>query len=100
MTHLRPNIGMGEEGKTKKGGFKKESLREERLHLLSKFLINRNRGFKRSKKEEFNLTARASYRDRSWGVLTKTPRGRSSPTLVTFYPKGCVVVVLPYGECW
>ena len=29
----------------------------------------------------------------------QTPRGRSSPTLVTFYPKGCVVVVLPYGEC-
>ena len=25
----------------------------------------------------------------------QTPRGRSSPTLVTFYPKGCVVVVLP-----
>ena len=50
--------------------------------------------------EEFNLTARASHRDRSWGVLTKTPRGRSSPTLVTFYPKGGVKVVLPYGECW
>ena len=49
--------------------------------------------------EEFNLTARASHRDRSWGVLTKTPRSRSSPTLVTFYPKGCVVVMLPYGEC-
>ena len=32
--------------------------------------------------------------------MTKTPRGRSSPTLVTFYPKGCVVVVLPYEECW
>ena len=34
-----------------KGGFKKESLREERLHLLSKFLRNRNRGFKRSKRK-------------------------------------------------
>ena len=44
------NSGMGEEEKTKKGGFKKESLREERLHLLSKFLGNRNRGFKRSKR--------------------------------------------------
>ena len=31
--------------------------------------------------------------------MTKTPRGRFSPTLVTFYPKGFVVVVLPYGEC-
>ena len=26
--------------------------------------------------EEFILTVRASHRDRSWGVLTKTPRGR------------------------
>ena len=47
---------MGEEGgggvgrgrKNKKGGFKKESLREERL---SKFLKNWNRGFKRSKRK-------------------------------------------------
>ena len=31
--------------------------------------------------EEFILTERDSHRDRSWGVLTKTPRGRgSSPT--------------------
>ena len=44
------NSGMGEEEKMKKGGFKKESLREERLHLLSKFLGNRNRGFKRSRR--------------------------------------------------
>ena len=69
LTHLRPNIGMGEggggengktkggggggeNGKTKGGGgFKEESLREERLHLLSKFLRNRNRGFKRSKRK-------------------------------------------------
>ena len=54
LTHLRPNIGMGEEGrdgKTKRGGFKKESLREEILHLLSKFLRNRNCGFKRSKRK-------------------------------------------------
>ena len=48
--------------------------------------------------EEFNLAARVSHRDWSWRVLTKTPRGRSSPILVTFYPKGCVVAVLPYGE--
>ena len=92
--------GKGRGQKTKKKGFEKETGREERLHLLSKFLGNRNRGFKRSKRRKFNLTTRASHRDRSWGVLTKkTPRGRSSPTLVTFYPKGCVVVVLPYGEC-
>ena len=32
-------------------------------------------------------------------MLSTTPRGRSSPTLVTFYPKGCVVVMLPYEEC-
>ena len=66
LTHLRPNIGMGEEGgggggrKNKKGGFKKESLREERLHLLSKFLRNRNRGFKRSKRK--NSTSRHGLR--------------------------------------
>ena len=65
LTHLRPNIGMGEEGggagrKKQKGGFKKESLREERLHLLSKFLINRNRGFKRSKRK--NSTSRQGLR--------------------------------------
>ena len=53
LTHLRPNSGMGEgEGDRKqKGGFEKESGREERLHLLSKFLRNRNRGFKRSKRK-------------------------------------------------
>ena len=53
LTHLRPNSGMGrEEGDRKqRGGFKKESLREERLQLLSKFLRNRNRGFKRSKRK-------------------------------------------------
>ena len=45
------NNGMGEEEKTKKGGFKKGSLREERLHLLYKFLENQNRGFKRSKRK-------------------------------------------------
>ena len=55
--------------------------------------------FQAEQEEEFILSTRASHRDRSWGALTKTPRGRSSPTLVTFYPKGCVVVVLPYGEC-
>ena len=44
---------MGEEEgeENKKGGFKKESLREERLDLLSKFLGNRNRGFKRSERK-------------------------------------------------
>ena len=32
------------------------------------------------------------------GEFRQTPRGRSSPTLVIFYPKGCVVVILPLGE--
>ena len=53
LTHLRQNIGMGEEGgdgKTKRGDLER-SLRGERLHLLSKFLGNRNRGFKRSKRK-------------------------------------------------
>ena len=53
LTHLRPNIGMGEEGgdgKTKRGDLER-SLRGERLHLLSKFLGNRNHGFKRSKRK-------------------------------------------------
>ena len=53
-----------------------------------------DRRFQAEQEEECNLTARALHRDRSWGVLTKNPRGRSSSTLVTFYPKGCVVVVL------
>ena len=35
----------------KKGGDLERSLRGERLHLLSKFLGNRNRGFKRSKRK-------------------------------------------------
>ena len=54
LTHLRPNSGRGGDRK-QRGGFKKESLREERLHLLSKFLRNRNRGFKRSKRESSTL---------------------------------------------
>ena len=55
LTHLRPNIGMGEEGgwgtEKQKGGDLERSLRGERLHLLSKFLGNRNRGFKWSKRK-------------------------------------------------
>ena len=56
LTHLRQNIGIWEErggggdGNTKRGDLVR-SLRGERLHLLSKFLGNRNRGFKRSKRK-------------------------------------------------
>ena len=30
----------------------------------------------------------------------QTPRDKSSPTLVIFYPKGCVVVSCPKGGVW
>ena len=40
--------------------------------------------------EEFNLTARASHRDRNWGVLTKTPRGRG------FLLLGLIIVSGPF----
>ena len=48
-------MGEREGTENKKGGFKKESGREERLHLLSKFMGNRNRGFKRSKGKSSTL---------------------------------------------
>ena len=62
LTHLRPNSGMGGGGgggggegrggdRKQKGGFKKGEFERERLDLLSKFLRNRNRGFKRSKRK-------------------------------------------------
>ena len=34
------------------------------------------------------------------GEFRQTPRGRSYPTLVIFYPKGCVVVSCPKGSVW
>ena len=44
------------------------------------------------------LVTRAASRDRNRGVSTNS-RGRYSPNLITFYPKGCVVVFCPQGEC-
>ena len=79
----------------KKKEIEKESLRErERLHLLSKFLGNRTSGFKWSKRK--SLSSRKRLRiENGIKEFRQTPRVRSSPTLVSFYPKGCVVVVLP-----
>ena len=57
LTHLRPNSGMGEGEGTEntEGDLNRRVGREERLHLLSKFLGNRNRGFKQSKRKSSTL---------------------------------------------
>ena len=90
MTHLGPNSGMGEE----RGAENKKEFERERVHLLSKFLGNRTSGFKRSKGK--SSSSRQELRIET-GVeeLRQNPKIRSSPTLVTFYLKGCLVVVFP-----
>ena len=90
---------VGREGEEKgKPDLKRESFRE-RLHLLSKFPGDRTGGFKRSKRK--SSSSRQGFRiETGVGEFRQAPRGRSSPTLVTFYPKGCVVVVFPKGNVW
>ena len=91
-----------EEGKGRKSSqVLREKEREsfkERLHLLSKIPDDQTGGFRQSKWK--SSSSRQGLRIET-GIeeFRQTPRGRSSPTLVTFYPKGCVVVVLSYGEC-
>ena len=65
----------GKEKNRKERGIKIESFRE-RDSTFSLISRRSDRQFQAEQEEEFNLTARASHRDRSWGVLTKTPRGR------------------------
>ena len=62
---------MGEKKRAEKKEEEKE--RDSTFSLISR---RSDRRFQVEQEEEFNLTARASHRDRSWGVLTKTPRGK------------------------
>ena len=78
----------------KKEEEKERVLERERLHILSKFLGDRTGDFKRSKRKSLS-SRQGLYIETGVKEFRQTPRGRSSPTLVTFYPKGCVVVVLP-----
>ena len=95
MAHLGPSIGMGRKKIAEKKEEEKERVLErERLHHLSKFPGDRAGDFKRSKGK--SSSSRQGLRiETEIEEFRQTPRGRSSPTLVTFYPKSCVVVVLP-----
>ena len=67
---------MGEKEKNRKErGRKRESFRE-RDSTFSLNFPTIGQAISGVQEEEFNLTARASHRDRSLGVLTKNPRGR------------------------
>ena len=59
----------------KERGRKKESFRERDSTFSLNFPTIES-AVQAEQEEEFILTARASHRDRSLGVLTKTPRGR------------------------
>ena len=84
--------GGGEEKRKKEQKIEGEKIERERLYLLSRFLGDRIGGFKRSKKK--SSSSRQGLRiETGVGEFQQTPRGRSSPTLVIFYLKGCVVVV-------
>ena len=83
-----------ERGEEKREGDLKREFKRERLHLLSKFLRNQTSGFKQSKRKSSSSQQKLRIETKI-EEFRQTPRSRSSPTLVTFYPKGCVVVVLP-----
>ena len=72
----------------------REKKLREKLYLLFRFLGDRIGDFKRSKKKS-SSSLQGICIETGVGEFRKTPGGRSSPTLVIFYPKGCVVVVLP-----
>ena len=87
---FRPNntVGRGkEEEKEKKG----EKAQIEKLHLLSSFLGDRIGGSRPIKKKSVSSCKEFPVETENM-EFQQTPRGRSSPTLVIFYPKGCVVV--------
>ena len=94
---FRPNnsVGREEERRKRKG----EKARREKLHLLSKFPGDRTGGFRRIKKKSASPRQELQVETGN-GEFRQTPRGRSSATLVTFYPKGCVVVFCPKGNVW
>ena len=73
---------------------KRGVLERERLHILSKFPGDWTGGFRRSKRKS-SSSQQGLRIETGIEEFRQTSRGRSSPTLVTFYPKGCVVVVLP-----
>ena len=95
MTHL-DQIGWERGREGRKTRFEKRVERErERLNLISKFIGNRTSGFRRSKRKSSPSRQGLRIETAVGGVGTKNLGGRFFPTLITFYPKGCVVVVLP-----
>ena len=85
---------LGERDKKKSKPDLKREFEKERLHFLSKFPGDRTDDFKRSKGKS-SFSRQGIRIDTGIEEFRQTPSGRSSPTLVTFYPKGCGVVVLP-----
>ena len=69
------------------------------LHLLSSFPNDQTGGSRRIKKKSAS-PSREFPVETGNGEFRQIPRGRSSPTLVIFYPKGCVVVFFPKGNVW
>ena len=67
---------MGEKKRAEKKEEEKKRVLERETPPSLKISRRWDRRFQAKQKEEFILTARASHRDRSWGVLTKTPRCR------------------------
>ena len=66
----------GRKEKSRKKEEEKKRVLERETPPSLKISRRSDRRFQAKQDEEFILTARASHRDRSWGVLTKTQRGR------------------------
>ena len=98
---FRPNnsVGREREKKRKEKGREAEILEREKLHLLSRFLDDRTDGSRWIKKKSASPRKEFLVETRN-GEFRQTPRGRSSPTSVILYPKGCVVVSCPKGDVW
>ena len=71
----------------------------EKLHLLSRFPGDWSDGSRRSRKK--NASPHQEFQvETGNGEFQQTSRGRSPPSLVIFYLKGCVVVSFPKGNVW
>ena len=97
LDHLGPTDRMGRGEKRKRKGGKK--LRERTSTFSLGFFGDRTGKFWRSKKKSASPHRELQVETRN-GEFRQTPRGRSSPTLVILYLKGCVVVSCPKGNVW
>ena len=100
---FRPNnlVGRENKGKERKGrkGEKKKVERERGFIFSLEFPDDRTDGFRQSKRKSPSSRQELQVETGN-GEFRQTSRSSSSPTLVIFYPKGCVAVSFPKGDVW